>query len=53
MPNTDPVAGKEPRPLSMNDTLPSGNPSLRSVLIFLGCATLLALAIIYRSSFGL
>jgi hypothetical protein len=53
MTNIDPVSGKESRPLSMNDTLPSGNPSLRSVLIFLGCATLLALALIYRSSFGL
>lgn len=32
------------RPLSINDSLPTGNPSGKTVLIALGCAIVLVLA---------
>jgi hypothetical protein len=46
----DPV--KAIRPVSMNDTLPSGNPSLKTVLMVGGGVTLVALVLIFRSSLG-
>jgi hypothetical protein len=49
---TTPDPGKALRPVSMNDTLPSGNPSLKTVLIAVGGVTLVALVLIFRSSLG-
>jgi hypothetical protein len=51
---TEPVT--PPRPLemdtTMNDRIPTSNPSLRTVLIVLGCAALGVLVLAYRSSLG-
>lgn len=52
MTNIDPVSGRDSKESTMNDNLASSNPSFRTILIFLACATLLVLAIVYRSSFG-
>ncbi len=42
-----------PRPPSMNDTLPTGNPSGKTVLIVLGCAIVLALSwVTFHSALG-
>ena len=52
MTNIDPVSGGDSKDSSMNDNLATSNPSLRTILIVLGCAMLAVLAISYRSSFG-
>jgi hypothetical protein len=44
-----PDAAKAVRPLSMNDTLPSGNPSLRTVLIAFGVVAIGAIALALHS----
>ena len=51
---TEPVT--PPRPLemdtTMNDRIPTSNPSLRTVLIVLGCVGVGLLVLTYRSSLG-
>jgi hypothetical protein len=42
-----------PRLPSINDSLPSGNPSGKTVLIVVGCAIVLVLGWVFRSTFGL
>jgi hypothetical protein len=49
---TNSKSGKASPPPSLNDSLPSGNPSLKTVLAVLGGAALLALILIFRSSLG-
>jgi hypothetical protein len=42
-----------PRPPSMNDSLPTGNPSGKTVLIVLGCAIVLVLVWVkFHSALG-
>ncbi len=42
------------RPPSINDSLPTGNPSGKTVLITLGCAIVLVLAwVFFHAMFGL
>jgi hypothetical protein len=44
---------KAVRPPSMNDNLPSSNPSRKTVLIVLGCAIVLVLVwVLFHSRFG-
>jgi hypothetical protein len=38
--------------LTMNDTLPTSNPSLKTVLFVLALAIIAALILYHRSSFG-
>jgi len=41
------------RPPSINDSLPTGNPSLKTVLIVVGCAIVLVLVwVLFHSTFG-
>jgi hypothetical protein len=42
-----------PRPPSINDNLPTGNPSGKTVLIVLGCAVAVVLVlVVFHSTFG-
>ena len=42
-----------PRPTSINDNLPSSNPSRKTVLIVLGCAmVLIVILVLFHSAFG-
>jgi hypothetical protein len=44
---------KIPRPQSINDNLPSSNPSGKTVLIVLGCAIVVVLVwVLFYSTFG-
>jgi hypothetical protein len=52
MTDANPAPAKAARPVSMNDTLPSGNPSLRTVLIAVGVVVVGALVLIFHSSLG-
>jgi hypothetical protein len=40
------------RPPSINDNLPTGNPSGKTVLIVVGCAAVLVLGWVLYSTFG-
>jgi hypothetical protein len=45
---------KIPRPSSINDNLPSSNPSVKTVLIVLGCAIVIVLVwVLFHSALGL
>jgi hypothetical protein len=52
MTNIIPGPGDAAPPVSMNDTLPSGNPSLKTVLIAASCVVAVVLVLIFRSSLG-
>jgi hypothetical protein len=52
MTDTNLNSGKAAPPPSLNDSLPSGNPSLQVVLAALGCIALGALVLVFRSSLG-
>jgi hypothetical protein len=49
MTQIDPKAAEA---VSMNDTLASGNPSLKTVLLVVGAAAIGGLILFYRSSLG-
>jgi hypothetical protein len=52
MTNVTPDAGKPVRPASINDNLPTSNPSLKVVLSVFGCFVLIALVLTFHSSLG-
>jgi hypothetical protein len=52
MTDTNLNSGKVPPPPSLNDSLPSGNPSLKVMLTVLSCIGLGALVLVFRSSLG-
>ena len=52
MTNINPDSGK-PAPLaSINDNLPTSNPSLKTVLAVFGCFVLIVLVLTFHSSLG-
>ena len=48
----NPGPGKAPRAASINDNLPTSNPSLKVVLSVLGCFVLIVLFLIFHKSLG-
>jgi hypothetical protein len=48
----NPETIKAERPVSMNDTLPSGNPSRQTVVITLAVVLVGAVVLYFRSSLG-
>jgi hypothetical protein len=52
MTNTNPDSSKPARLASINDNLPTSNPSLKVVLAVFGCLVLVALILTFHSSLG-
>jgi hypothetical protein len=52
MTNINPETGKPARLPSINDNLPTSNPSLKVVLAVFGCLVLVVLVLTFHSSLG-
>lgn len=50
--NLNAGSGKAPRPVSINDNLPTSNPPLKVVLAVLGGFVLIALVLTFHTSLG-
>ena len=55
MTNTDqqPGPAKAPPTVSINDNLPTGNPSLKVVLTVFGCLVVIVLVLTFHKALGL
>ena len=55
MTNTDQKSGpaKAPSKVSINDNLPTSNPSLKTVLTVFGCLVVVVLVLTFHKSLGL
>ena len=55
MTNTDqkPGPASAPPKVSINDNLPTSNPSLRTVLVVFGCLAVIVLVLTFHKSLGL
>ena len=52
MTNINQESAKPVRPASINDNLPTSNPSLKVVLAVFGCFVLIVLVLTFHSSLG-
>jgi len=50
--NQNPNPAKAPPAVSINDNLPTSNPSLKTVLVVFGCFVLIVLVLTFHSSLG-
>jgi hypothetical protein len=51
--NQQPGPAKAPPELSINDNLPTSNPSLRTVLVVFGCLAVVVLVLTFHKALGL